>query len=252
MDLSYILNSPDVERVAGALETIADKSIETMNGKLDKNLGSGNAGKALVVGSDGNVALGDTALSDDLKAALIQLAQKVVYTDANGQQYYNALYEALYNAPAPSPTPGPGEWGYTLTTDDLKLGSYFSARPESDGSYFFDGGTLDRICYVPFDIDVEPGYRYIFTWESTSPVMLSPIIYTEALMTIINKQQTIPDYSNAIYTFGWNSGNQLTITPDAMHNGSPISKMRFNFKDPNDRSFTTNVVTSVTIRREAV
>ena len=28
MDLSYILNSPDVERVATALETIADKTID--------------------------------------------------------------------------------------------------------------------------------------------------------------------------------------------------------------------------------
>lgn len=36
-------------------------------------------------------------ITEELKAALLQIAEKVVYTDANGPVYYNALYEALYN-----------------------------------------------------------------------------------------------------------------------------------------------------------
>lgn len=35
-------------------------------------------------------------VSDDLKAALLQIAQKVAYIDDQGQTYYDALYDALY------------------------------------------------------------------------------------------------------------------------------------------------------------
>lgn len=37
-----------------------------------------------------------TGVSDDLKTALLQLAQKVAYIDGNGQTYYDDLYDALY------------------------------------------------------------------------------------------------------------------------------------------------------------
>jgi len=36
------------------------------------------------------------ALNGDIKAALLTIAQKVAYIDANGQTYYDALYAALY------------------------------------------------------------------------------------------------------------------------------------------------------------
>jgi len=39
-------------------------------------------------------------VSDDLKAALLQLAGKVAYIDDDGQDYYDALYEALYSTTA--------------------------------------------------------------------------------------------------------------------------------------------------------
>lgn len=35
-------------------------------------------------------------LSDDVKQALLQIAEKVVYIDEHGQDYYDALYNALY------------------------------------------------------------------------------------------------------------------------------------------------------------
>lgn len=40
-----------------------------------------------------------TGLTDEIKSALLQLAQKVAYIDANGDDYYQDLYEALYNEP---------------------------------------------------------------------------------------------------------------------------------------------------------
>lgn len=36
-------------------------------------------------------------ITEELKAALLQIAEKVVYIDANGPVYYNDLYQALYN-----------------------------------------------------------------------------------------------------------------------------------------------------------
>ena len=38
-------------------------------------------------------------VSDELRAALVQLADKVAYIDDQGQKYYNDLYNALYNPP---------------------------------------------------------------------------------------------------------------------------------------------------------
>lgn len=54
-----------------------------------------------LVGNKTSSQLNITAgLSADLKAALLQLAQKVAYIDGNGDDYYQDLYDALY------PTPG--------------------------------------------------------------------------------------------------------------------------------------------------
>ena len=41
---------------------------------------------------------GGSGLTDDIKTALLQIAQKVAYIDANGQDYYDDLYDALYSS----------------------------------------------------------------------------------------------------------------------------------------------------------
>lgn len=40
-----------------------------------------------------------SGLTNEIKQALLQLASKVAYIDANGQSYYQALYDALYSTP---------------------------------------------------------------------------------------------------------------------------------------------------------
>lgn len=102
MDLSYILNSPDVERVAAALEQIALGGSTAISGKLDKQQGAANAGKALIVGSDGLVGFGSAGIPDDVKVALLACMANVAWSDNKGRIYYDALYNALY---ATSPTP---------------------------------------------------------------------------------------------------------------------------------------------------
>lgn len=45
---------------------------------------------------------GGTGLTEEIKQALLQLAQKVAYIDANGQTYYQDLYDALYDVEPPA------------------------------------------------------------------------------------------------------------------------------------------------------
>lgn len=123
MDLSYILNSPDVERVAGALETIADKAIATMNGKIDKNQGFANAGKSLIIGNDGMAVAGDAYIPMAVQIALLQIAQHITYDDGNGAVYIAALQEAFNGI---MPETYDYYWAYTmgsLTENGYELSS---------------------------------------------------------------------------------------------------------------------------------
>ena len=63
--------------------------------KIDKQQGTANAGKALVVGSDGLVGFGNAGMSDTAKEALLNCFQHV-YFDDGGKQAYNELRKALY------------------------------------------------------------------------------------------------------------------------------------------------------------
>lgn len=60
----------------------------------------GTAGQVLKTLGDGTTEWTNGAsgqgVSDALKVALLQIAQKVAYVDEHGQDYYNDLYEALY------------------------------------------------------------------------------------------------------------------------------------------------------------
>lgn len=73
--------------------------------KVDKQQGSANAGKALVVGSDGLVGLGDAGLSDASKVALLNCFAHVTWTDAYGQTYYDALERELNRSGGDFETP---------------------------------------------------------------------------------------------------------------------------------------------------
>ena len=67
----------------------------------------GIAGQVLKTLGDGTTEWTNGAsgqgVSEDLKVALLQIAQKVAYIDEDGQDYYDALYDALY-PPAPPAT----------------------------------------------------------------------------------------------------------------------------------------------------
>ena len=82
-----------------------------------------------------------TGVSDDLKVALLQIAEKVAYIDDDGQQYYDDLYDALYDT----------TWQVTNTlshcsssnsaTSVTKNGSY-SATITASAGYTLTGATV--------------------------------------------------------------------------------------------------------------
>lgn len=79
--------------------------------KVDKQQGTGSAGKALIVGSDGLVVTGD-AISGSVKTALLKCFRHVAWIDDHGQDYYDELEVALNNGSEPEPEP---EWGTDYT-----------------------------------------------------------------------------------------------------------------------------------------
>lgn len=64
MDLKYILNSPDVERIASSLEALADNATGAITDKVDRQQSVSDNGKALCVGPDGLVTVGGAVRYD--------------------------------------------------------------------------------------------------------------------------------------------------------------------------------------------
>lgn len=69
---------------------------------------------------------GGGEISDALKQALLQMAEKVAYIDADGQDYYQDLYDALYPI---SPT-------YTITNNLTDVTNSNSATSATEGSAY--------------------------------------------------------------------------------------------------------------------
>lgn len=77
---------------------------EAGNLTWENNAGLPNPPAVNIKGPKGDPGSGGgSGLTDEVKEALLQLAQKVAYIDANGQSYYDDLYDAFYGS-APTPT----------------------------------------------------------------------------------------------------------------------------------------------------
>lgn len=89
-------------------------------------------------------------VSDDLKEALLQLAEKIAYVDANGQDYYQDLYDALYGSATLSYiTAVYTQSGTVYTTDslnslksDLVVTAHYSDSTTSTVTNYTLSGTL--------------------------------------------------------------------------------------------------------------
>lgn len=78
-----------------ALEAQATATAQALAGKVAVLQGSGNAGKALVVGADGNVTTGEAGVSNEVASALLACFRNVAWLSGDGSTYYDALAAAL-------------------------------------------------------------------------------------------------------------------------------------------------------------
>lgn len=88
--------------------------------KIDKQQGTLNAGKALIVGADGLVGLGNTGLSDEAKIALLDCFKNVAWVSEDGQTYYNELARTLYGEPKTEPAIL--SWNYKMGGTPIDVG----------------------------------------------------------------------------------------------------------------------------------
>ena len=92
-------------------------------------------------GNEYNVGGNGGGLTDDIKAALDQLAQKVAYIDEDGQDYYDALHSALY----PPANLTSISCVYTQSGTVYSTTSLDSLRPDLVVTAHFDNGTTQTV-----------------------------------------------------------------------------------------------------------
>lgn len=92
----------DIDALETALDTKADDADMTaltavVAGKVDTQQDAANAGKALIVGEDGIVTLGDAGIPAAVAEALLACFRNVAWINwqESGQSFYNALEDAL-------------------------------------------------------------------------------------------------------------------------------------------------------------
>ena len=92
-------------------------------------------------------------VSDDLKQALLQLANNIAYVDANGQDYYQDLYDALYGS-TPVPTT------YTVTNNLTNVTNSNTSISVTQGNSYTgtltasSGYTIDSVSITMGGVDV--------------------------------------------------------------------------------------------------
>ena len=95
-DYTELINKPSINDI----ELKGNKSLSNLG--IQEELTSGTNIKTInsqsILGAGNiNVSGGGGEISDDVKVALLNCFQNVVWTTASGQEYYTALYNALYN-----------------------------------------------------------------------------------------------------------------------------------------------------------
>ena len=137
--------------------------------------------------------------------------------------------------------------GITLTAADLMTG--YQLNNTVAGVYF--SAAAARTSYVDFDIPIEYGYIYTFSFESdVDTVQIGTQFYNEKAIELYNSGGNVSQ-SN-IYDPGWQENGVEVEAPEYI-NGSPVACVRLTFrKDTSNSAVTADMVTSVTITRKAV
>lgn len=197
------------------------------NQKIDKQQGAANAGKALVVGSDGIVGFGNAGMSNKAKIALLTCFRHVAFLD-NNSDYYGALESALLSDEDVDPFVV-HHWNNSTNTDKMTYYSGYIAYSDYHDhktlSLNENNNELRTILLSTGDPDMAILNSNL---ESSSPYYPIPIPDDAATMTITCAQPNVEfavqsrkymgeDHSYSyVGDSGWKTGSYSA--PIAVHN----------------------------------
>ena len=139
-------------------------------------------------------ALEGGGMSDDVKSALLQIAQKVVYVDDGGQTYYQDLYDALY-PPAPPATLSYITCVYTQSGTVYDTDTLDSLKADLVVTAHYDNSTTQTVTAYTLSGTLTAG---------TSTITVSYNGKTTTFnVTVTHQSQTLKVYFNTLqYTEG--------------------------------------------------
>lgn len=159
-------------------------------------------------GRDGADAPGGDGLTEDVKQALLQLAQKVAYIDAQGQTYYQDLYDALYpSAVLTSITAVYTQSGTVYNTDSLD-----SLRPDIVVTAHYDDNTSEVITNYTLSGDLTVGTSTITASYQGKTATFNVTVTRVASTFSISNNLTGCTTSNSASTVAENASYNATIT----------------------------------------
>lgn len=151
---------------------------------------------------------GSGGISDDLKQALLQLAQKVAYIDANGQDYYQDLYDALYpSAVLTSITAVYTQSGTVYTSDTLD-----SLKPDLTVTAHYDDNTSETVTNYTLSGNLTVGTSVITVSYGGKTDTFDVTVTRVAGTFSISNNLTGCSSSNSATTIAENASYNATIT----------------------------------------
>ena len=149
--------------------------------------------------SDLKSQIAQGGLRDSFKQALLQLASKVAYIDEDGQDYYDALYSALYDVELISISASLAQGTVILDIDTLNdLKQYLTVTAH------FDNGTSTEVT------------TYELSGTLTAGTSIITVTYEDATTTLNFNVTATTDVTPSIAN--WNKANYVTMTTDAVNN----------------------------------
>lgn len=148
-----------------------------------------------------------SGVSDELKLALLQMAQKVAYIDAQGQTYYQDLYDALYSAALTSITAAYTQSGTVYNTDSLD-----SLKTDLVVTAHYDDNTSEVITNYTLSGDLTVGTSVITASYQGKTATFNVTVTRAAGTYSISNNLTGCTNSNSAATVAENAAYNATIT----------------------------------------
>lgn len=143
-------------------------------------------------------------VSDDLKTALLQLAEKVAYIDTNGSSYYQDLYDALYSTPSATLTSITAVYTQTGVVYDSATLDSLKANLVVTGNY--DDGTSQPVIGYTLSGTLTVGTSTItVTYQGKTTTFTVTVTATPTQYNITNNLTSVTNSNTATTIYGGES-----------------------------------------------